>query len=80
MAIMLQSNLESTRSLSAEDASHAATGHIKRECVAAVAKRGLIEELYLFKCCAGFKSFHVAREVNCKTFRDNPENQKRKLS
>jgi hypothetical protein len=79
MAIMLQSNLES-RIPSAEDASHAATGHIKRECVAAVAKRCLIEELYLFKCCAGFQSFHVAREVNCKRFRDNPENQKWKLS
>lgn len=80
MAIMLQSALESARSCSAEDASHAATGHMKRECIAAVAKRCLIEEMYLFKCCVGLKHFHVAREVNCKTFRDNPENQKRKLS
>jgi hypothetical protein len=45
-----------------------------------VAKRCLIEEMYLFKCCVGLKHFHVAREVNCKAFRDNPENQKRKLS
>ena len=79
MAIMLQSALESARSCSAEDASHAATGHIKRERIAAVAKRCTIEEMHLFKCCAGLKHFRVAREVNCRAFRDDPENHKGKL-